>query len=170
MTKLVACGMAPSCWKQVHFRITWHFFNSEKNSSSLHMPRINANSEPIFALRKRSNDIVLWNVTPHYHHCDLVVGIIDNRSVRFTETNQELSSLGSSWVHVGSRRRTQVWKAGYKLRCCCSICLTFLSNCEMWIVNQQFSGIMDYGDYAIIEDGTSIFPPFEFLKELFRLE
>ncbi len=62
--------------------------------------------------------------------------------------------LGSSWVRagfvLGSRSRTQVWKTRYELRCCCSICSTFLSNYEVWILNWQYSGIMDYGDYAII--------------------
>ncbi len=73
------------------------------------------------------------------------------RSGQFTETNQELGSLGSSWVRVGfkepnpsSENQVRATLLQFDLL---SIFINFLSNYKMWIVNRQFSGIMDYSDY-----------------------
>ncbi len=65
MAKLVAGGVAPSCWKQVCFRTTQHLFNSKKSFQHLFILRgINANSVSMF-VRGGGDDVVLWSGAPH---------------------------------------------------------------------------------------------------------
>ncbi len=98
----------------------------------------------------------------YYKICSIYWNLPGTRFIGFV--------LDSCWVQ-GADPSSENWvRATLLLFDLLKIFIKFLSNCEKWIVNRQFSGIMDYGDYAIIEGGTSILPPFTFLKELFEIK